>query len=582
MKKIGLIVLTLCMFLMPTLTNQVSVVYAAPEDVAGKKQLVSASGIVQSGIVLSKSCGFLEEFGGQIKKDIAEGKKITDSYKREDAGWTDISAIFNNMFMDFGFTLVEGLVAAAGSAGSTQDCHQTTTEIAKDKSNDTASSEANESFLRTIFNQTQVFTQLSNITNNGSLMSLIGIAQWTSLLLMMFLILYKGFRAFSGDSIDPVNLIIRFSVAATMIYSAPYILQDILAINNLLVHNISSMTVTVEGYKMKISEVLPASIIIVLMQMQGLMMENFKAVSGEENAEDIQAGTAASGALLMIIAVIGILIAIMIPFFKLIVWWYTRYFKIFVMAVISPFMFMTFADSATDKTGYNFLKNFSVTAFEQMLMMFGIALTGVFISSAMPLMNAMGLGFIGYGIALFAAVSFLATLPDTLGTWIQGNPATPSASNTMSAMQSTGKTTRKVTGANAAVKATKTRAKEQNKIRKANGVERKAFKSTDKTLQRMERGGDIAATQARASIRKDRVSGAVLGKDGTKKYKEAIKQTESTNIFDKTSRDDSYSARAVNKKMKQNIRNVKNTQKENTTNNDSRRGRQNTNKNKEK
>jgi hypothetical protein len=83
-------------------------------------------------------------------------------------------------------------------------------------------------------------------------------------------------------------------------------------------------------------------------------------------------------------------------------------------------MFMTFADAETEKTGYNFLKNFSITVFEQFFMILGIGLTGVFISTVLPLMNQLGLGLIGAGIAIYAAISFLGTLPDVIGAWFQG------------------------------------------------------------------------------------------------------------------------------------------------------------------
>ena len=120
------------------------------------------------------------------------------------------------------------------------------------------------------------------------------------------------------------------------------------------------------------------------------------------------------------IDLIIILILMLLPFFKLIVWWYVRYFKIFIFAAIAPFMFMTFGDAETEKTGYNFLKNFSITVFEQFFMILGIGLTGVFISTVLPLMNQLGLGLIGAGIAIYAALSFLGTLPDVIGAWFQG------------------------------------------------------------------------------------------------------------------------------------------------------------------
>jgi hypothetical protein len=74
-------------------------------------------------------------------------------------------------------------------------------------------------------------------------------------------------------------------------------------------------------------------------------------------------------------------------------------------------------------------------------------------------------------------------------------------------------------------------------------------------------GGDRAATIARANIRDSKIKSEMFGKEGSKKYNDAVGKDGTSRTFDKPSREDNYSSRTVNKNIRQNIRNVKNAEK---------------------
>lgn len=367
---------------------------------AGKSYLVTSNGLITSHKIATDKCDFLVDFSERMKQKHEETK--TEEKLFEADGMFDIFGKLNEFIVDIGVGIVVWSTDVLVNMGSA---------VCKSENAD---------MINMFFNQTQVFTKNVNITYVGNLMSIIGIVQWLALMGMSFFLLYKGWLAITGKfSLSPINMIIRFSASMMLIYLAPYLLQDILGINNLIVHQFSNMTVNLDGITVKISEVIPASLGIILFQIKDMMI-NFSGTDANVGQQIWAFSTRGISLVVTIIFALIMLILTIRPLFALISWWYTRFFKIFLFAVLSPIMFMTFSTEETEGTGYRFLRNFTIAVFEQFFMVLGIGIMGVFFTTIMPIMNTLGLGFFGYAIAFYAAVHYLSQLPLMLDSWFVG------------------------------------------------------------------------------------------------------------------------------------------------------------------
>lgn len=265
-----------------------------------------------------------------------------------------------------------------------------------------------------LFQQVNVFTELVNITHISSLMYLTGIIQKIALVLMVLFILIHGYNLLTGSNAvsetgSTVSFFIKFGVVMFAVYQAPFLMQDVLNLNNKLTYVLSNQVIpmasafdgpTTSTLNLTIGNSFIASFIIFLQS----------AVSSAT------AGGAVLGAIIALI----VIIAVFTPMIKIVLWWYTRMFKIFVLTVISPLMLATLATPSLSSTGFGFIKNYIKTALEQFFVIIGLAVVAVFMSEVPLLVKELGLGYVGMGLSLFAGYSFISQVPEMATSMLEG------------------------------------------------------------------------------------------------------------------------------------------------------------------
>lgn len=272
-----------------------------------------------------------------------------------------------------------------------------------------------------IFNQIGVFSLLVNVTNVNPVMFLTSILQSVSMLLLVFFLLYqvvgllRGKRGVREDSV--VKGILRFGVAMVLVYYAPALMQDILSLNNKLVHIIGEQEIAVnfgdDKVKMPIKFAAIGSFAIFL---RLLMAALFSVGAGGSILIFLGAATVVAVILIMF----AMIALVLFPILKIVIWWYTRVFKLFVFTILSPLFLMTFSLPETTGYGKRFVVNFTKTSFEQFFVMIGFAMLLVFFSELPKIAIHMNLGFVGIGLGLYAGLTFISQLPDIVGIMMDG------------------------------------------------------------------------------------------------------------------------------------------------------------------
>ncbi|MGF7535638.1 hypothetical protein AAGG74_18450 [Bacillus mexicanus] len=256
-----------------------------------------------------------------------------------------------------------------------------------------------------LFSQIYIFTNPVNVTHVEALMSVTGIVQWISLTLMVFGILFFGFRIMTGQSeIDPFPFALRYFLSMFLVYYAPYFVQDILNLNNQIINALANYQVSMGGgVSTTAGAVIPLSLV-------GFIV----------NAAD----QGALGWLSMLVLLI-VVVMTFIPMLKLVVWWYVRLFKIFLYTAISPLMFASIAFPEFKYTFSGYISSLIKEIFSQFFVMLAVLITGAFICELPNLANTLNLGIIGLGLALYAAFNFLHEVPKFATDLLEGKVGGP-------------------------------------------------------------------------------------------------------------------------------------------------------------
>ncbi|MED2737519.1 hypothetical protein [Bacillus toyonensis] len=386
--------LAFSMLSLTLLTTVSPIVVNADSQVDGAQKMVSSSGFFTEYQKGKKTCWFegeqkaIYEFANGGKKDGSkDGANGTAPAPSGDAAQTQKeegvlnSGMFNEIITGFFSQLFKDTVGAL-IGGST--CAGDSTGLG-------------------LMTQAYVFSETVNVTNIAGLMSVTGMIQWLALTLMVFGVLYYSYQILSGQvEIDPFKFGFRYLMTMILVYYAPYFVQDILNINNKIVYALSSVKVPIaNGVTASIDAILPMSFV------------------GFVESASSTGGTAATFFTILVLFIV--VIFTLVPFIKTIVWWYVRMFKLFIYTAISPLMFATLATDKTEATGHSFIKNLFQEIFSQLFVIIALFATGVFIAQLPILAKTTGIGVVGLGIALYAALNFLHQVPSLATEMIQGN-----------------------------------------------------------------------------------------------------------------------------------------------------------------
>ena len=251
-----------------------------------------------------------------------------------------------------------------------------------------------------IVSQLFVVSKTVNVTMMEGVMKVTAIMQWICLALSLLMIVYYGVTMSTGiQQTPPMVFGIRMFMAFLGVYLAPYLVQDILNINNYIVYTLNKITVTMNNTAMPAEFAFPVALINMFQSLFSLSVYGF---------------------IVVIVAGVAVVISL-IPLFKLVIWWYVRWFKIMVYTVISPFMFLSIGLRETSRTASGFINTFVTEVFSQTIVVIGIMLVSTMLPTMVQVLNTYRLGAVGVAIALYAMLSFLAQLPDLAGNLIRGD-----------------------------------------------------------------------------------------------------------------------------------------------------------------
>jgi hypothetical protein len=237
-----------------------------------------------------------------------------------------------------------------------------------------------------------------NLTQNYIIMKLVALTQSLAYVLAFVLIIAYGIMYTTGyENMDPVKFGIRMFFALILVNYLPYLMQDILNINNIIVHYISNIEVTFAGGGTS-STVFAGAIKNWIDSMTESLMTNL---------------------LTLILLIVMIYLALQ-PIIKILVWWYTRMLKIFFHAIIGPIMVVMMALPQTSAMATKWLKDFIGETFSQVFMVLAMAMMAFIVGNMADFAHLTNLGWLGTLLVMYAAISFLAEVPSLSSSMIGG------------------------------------------------------------------------------------------------------------------------------------------------------------------
>jgi len=337
-----------------------------------------------------------------------------------------------------------------------------------------------------------------NLTNNPVIMDIMGVTQMIALGSSVIFIAAFGLMYSLGyQNMDPIKFGMRMFVAMVVVYFLPYLLQDILNINNMLVHSISKISIPTSAKDV--------------------------AVAGAVSSGFALSGIAASvmGALLtlggsvlapvwVIVAIAVILFAIyMLTFLvKLILWWYMRMLMIFILAIFGPFFVIMTALPQTAKMSKKWLRAFIGESFSQTFLAVGLY---IFINIFMRMgefNEAVNMGLLGNVFIFYAMLVTLQEFPE-FGKSMIGGTSTLGARN--------------VSGAAAAMGAFAANALDHGMKKAQEGIAKKEFQEGIQKQAKIDHGfnkniDDVLRQEGSAGGRSSSTAGTMgsLAKGGAK------------------------------------------------------------------
>ncbi|WP_336770294.1 hypothetical protein [Bacillus bombysepticus] len=336
-------------------------------------KIIGYEGLITSSYIRKMDCVDTEKSKKDEKKDEKkEGEKASDNdyavgqgkkAKTEESGY--FSKYLTEVFVD--------VVGLAIDFFFKPDCK-----------------DAADAFVMNIGKEMGKLGEPVNVTNNYIIMKLTGIMQYLAYgLSVIFTVIYGILYMLQKSEISPVKFFLRLGFVAVGIYFAPYVLQDILNLNNILVYNVSQINVTFDGGKETVVTAIPGAI--------------YAFMSGTKEV--------INGNLLVGIVMLLMIIYALKPLFDIAMWWYTRLFKIFFYTVVSPLLIMLMALPQTSGNAKKALKDFIGETFAQFFVVLGMGMISMILVNILDMKYMIDLSDVGTMIFIFVALNFMADLP---------------------------------------------------------------------------------------------------------------------------------------------------------------------------
>jgi len=348
---------------------------------AGTQVLISSPGLFTKADVQTFGACNIEEVKKEMKESVGEPK--IKSQSEAQASTTD----------DGDASLVEKLAFTMGEYKDKvgNEMAQTFKNFANDFEGHLFGTDCEGNDLSVVAQFLNISRTL-NITDNPYIMSLVHITQQIAFTFTIVIIAFFALMFTTGyQNMDPVKFAIRLFFCILVVNYLPWLMQDVLNLNNVLVYNLSNLQFKFDKIDGNTSEIL-----------MGTFTALFHSLfTGESIGKSL---------LLLILAFIMAIIAL-VPMLRIITWWYLRLLRIFLGAIVGPFMVMLGAlPNTMDKT-QKWMQSFINEVFSQLFMALALLMVSVIIGNIGDFGETIGVSWFGRAMLVYASIFFLAEVP---------------------------------------------------------------------------------------------------------------------------------------------------------------------------
>jgi hypothetical protein len=228
-----------------------------------------------------------------------------------------------------------------------------------------------------------------NITDNAVVMRLVSITRIIAFAIALVLIVIFGLMFTGGVvGLDPAKFLIRLMFVFLSVYYSPYLMQDVLNLNNILVSSLSN--ISWRGGE-------PVNTALAIMTAFGQLWTKYMAIPGM--------------GLIIVVMLLIILFYSIKPMIEIIVWWYKRLISVFFLCIIGPIFIVFIALPVTAGLGTKWIRQFAGEVFQQLFMVLALSLFAGMLQNIASITKALDIGWLGTFILIYAMFHFLAEVP---------------------------------------------------------------------------------------------------------------------------------------------------------------------------
>jgi len=255
-------------------------------------------------------------------------------------------------------------------------------------------------------------TKPVNITDSRVVMAAVKVLTLiANATLIVFIAFYALMYTTGFENMNPVKFSIRVFACLLIANYLPYLAQDVLNLNNQIVHNVSQLKFSFEPLKdedgNQIDGVQGTSVDLLAGSLDGTFENLFIEGTGKDE-------------LLLLIVIFIVLFFAIIPLLRLVIWWYMRFLKICLMVAIGPFMVMLMALPQSAKYGKKWVNQLIGEIFSQSIIAIGFLLVGLLLSNLPEVSYNNHLGWLGTFFFIMAAAFFMAEMPSFAKSMLDG------------------------------------------------------------------------------------------------------------------------------------------------------------------
>ncbi|PFR88905.1 hypothetical protein [Priestia megaterium] len=267
-------------------------------------------------------------------------------------------------------------------------------------------------------NSVSVLSQLTNVskpvtlTDNRLVMAVVHIVTQISFSFTIVLIAFYSLMFTTGyQNLDPIKFALRLFFVLITINYLPYLIQDVLNLNNKIVFELSHIKLTFDEITDDngnvIESVAGKPVDLLSGSLDGMFTNLMENVWGTKE-------------LLMLIMLFVVLFFAAVPLFRLVLWYYFRMLKIFLMACVAPLLLLTLVFPQTSGYGKRWISQFVGEVFSQVFVSIGFLFISVLISNLGEFAYRTHLGWFGVFLFLLASTFFAAELPSWSKSMLDG------------------------------------------------------------------------------------------------------------------------------------------------------------------